>query len=191
MKLAKQIFSRWYIYIIWGLLSFFIWGWIFGMVTDTSTYHKVSIYIDCASCEDLELTLALEEDMPEGIKMVKVHPLSYVVFDETTMFMGDILILRESNLENYVESLCPITELAQQWQVSDTYSWEGEVYGIRVYDGATGTGILEEQVTFLYPGEAAEDFYLVFLAESHHLGELNGSQDDAAVFMAQRLMTME
>ncbi len=191
MKTVKQIFAHFSTYVIWLLLSVFVWSWIFNMINDTSTFHKVSMYIDCHECADLDLTLELEEDMPKGIKMVKVHPLSYVVFDESTMFMGDILILRESQMENYRPVLADITALSGRWTDRPRYSQEDADYGIQVYDGQTGEGILSDYVTFLHPGEEQENFYLVFLAESRHLGSLNGSKDDAAFQMADRLLTME
>ncbi len=188
MKAIKQIFSRFYIYVLWALLSFLLWGWIFGIVTDTTTFHKVSIYVDCAEIQDLDLTLELEADLPEGIKMVKVHPMSYVVFDETTMLMGDILILRESSVEGYLEALCPMGDWGAEYE---TYAWDGQVYGIRVYDADAGQGILADYVTFLGAYEAQEDFYLVFLNDSHHLGSLNDSVDDAAIQIAERLLNLQ
>ncbi|MCD8118159.1 MAG: hypothetical protein LUE29_01470 [Lachnospiraceae bacterium] len=192
MRAIKNIFSHFYMYVIWLILSYFLWGWIFGMVNDTTTYHKISIYIDCASLEEMDLTLELEEDMPEGIKKVKVHSFDYVVFDDATMLMGDIFIIRESDLEGYLEVLQPITELAAQgWPEYETYDVEGEAYGIKIFDGETGEGILQDYVTWLKPGEDAQDFYLVFLADSVHLGDLNGSDDEAAFEMAERLLGMQ
>ncbi len=190
MATLKKIFSNIYLYILWALLAFFFWSWIFGLVNDTTTFKKVSIYIDCAAMEELDLTLELEEDLPQGIKMVKLHTKDYVVFDEPTMLMGDILVLKESELPYYVEALSPIAPFAQAHPELAAYTWEGETVGIRVYDAASGQGILNNYVSFLAPGEPPEDFYMVFLADSRHLGSLNGSADDAAFQLAEKLLTL-
>ncbi len=183
----KHLASHLHVYVLWSILSAFLWMWIFGFVTDTTTFHKVSVYIDCHTCEELDLTLELEKDLPDGIKMVKVHPLQYVVFDEPTMLMGDIMILRACDLENYRDFLCPITLAAHRFD-RPTYKIEDEVYGIQVYDGASGQGILCEYVSFLAPDEEPQNFYMVFLNKSRHLGQLNGSDDEAAFDIALRLL---
>lgn len=188
MSVIKRFTSRLYIYIIWAVLSFFIWGWIFGLATDTSTFKKVSVYIDCAQIQDMDLRLTLEEQLPEGIEMIKVHSLEYVVFDEATMFLGDILVLRESYLPNYVEALQPITG---HFPEEELLYYDGEAYGIPVFDPETGEGILEDFVTFLKPGQDPEPYYLFFMKGSHHLGDIAESRDDAAIRIARRLLAME
>ncbi len=182
----KHIASHFHIYVLWSLLSAFLWMWIFGFVNDTTTFHKVSVYIDCSTCADLDLTLELEKDMPVGIRKIKVHPLKYVVFDEPTMWMGDIMILRSRDIENYKDVLCPITTVADRFS-APLFALEDEIYGVQVYNGETGQGILSDYVTFLAPHEDPDDFYMVFLRKSRHLGALNGSDDEAAFEVAAQL----
>ncbi len=190
MKRIKNFFSKLPPFVIWLLISFFFWSWIFNLVGDTSTFKKVSVYIDCNTCADLDLTVKLEDDLPEGIRMMKVHPLSYVAFDEATMLMGDILILRESRIEGLLPALHPVTGLVLAGE-ADTYYYDGTPYGFRVYNAESGEGILSEYVTFLTPEEQQEDFYLFFLYQSNHLGPLRESRDDAAIEVAARLLGMK
>ncbi len=190
MKRIKKFFSKLPPFVIWLLISAFFWSWIFNLVGDTTTFKKVSVYIDCSTCAKVDLTVKLEEDLPEGIRMMKVHPLSYVAFDEATMLMGDILILRESRVQDFLPALHPVTGLELAGE-GETYYYEGVPYGFRVYNGDTGEGILSEYVTFLAPGEQQEDFYLFFLYQSNHLGPLRESRDDAAIEVAARLLGMK
>ncbi|MGM9668154.1 MAG: hypothetical protein ACI3VZ_00150 [Faecousia sp.] len=187
MKLLKKITSKLYLYLLWLVLSSMIWSWIFALIGDTSTYKKITIYVDSRICADLDLTLALEEDLPEGIRMIKVHPFSYVVFDEPAMLESDIYIIRESEIDNYLEALYPITEMSQWYAGKETCVRDGEVYGVRIYDAQTGEGSLQSFITY-----EDEDYYLVFVKESKHIGNQNGSRgDDLAFVIAERLLTMK
>ncbi len=187
MTKLKRFTSTIYIYIIWAILSLFVWSWIFGIVNDTTTFHKLAIYIDCDSCRDMDLTLELEKDMPENITKVTARPLSYVIFDEPTMMLGDILVLRQSQMENYVGILAPLPELGSEYDSLPRYAHEGVVYGIQAYDPQTGAGILSDYVTFLNPGEEQEPFYLSFFIQSRHIGS-ESSRDTAAIEMAKRFL---
>ncbi len=191
MKTFKRITSNFHLYVICAVLSFFLWGWIFGMVNDTTAFKKVSVYIDCDSCRDMELRLELEKEPPEGIKLIPVHTLDYVVFDETTMFQGDILVLRESQFPNYKDALTPLAGAESRFEGCQLLEDQGAVYGLKVYDAATGTGILADYVVFQNPGEKPEDFYLFFFKQSRHLGAINGSRDEAAFQVARTLMNFQ
>ena len=80
MQVLKNIWSQLHRWVFWALLSTVFWGWIFTMVTDTVPEKKVTVYVLTEECRSTELALQLEEDRPEGIKMIKVHPFSYAAF---------------------------------------------------------------------------------------------------------------
>ncbi len=190
MKLLKRVGSQLHTYVLWALLSFLIWGWVFNLISDTTTFKKVSVYIDSAICQDAALTEILEEDKPEKIEFVQVRPLSYVVFDEPTMFMGDILVLRESYLPNYVTALTPLTGVESRFEGYEILEYEGKPYGIKVYDAQTGESLLGDYVTYLKPWEENEDFYLFFMVNSRHIAPLHKGADDIAFRMAEKLLTL-
>ena len=82
MRVLKNIWSQLHRFVFWALLSTILWAWIFTLITDTVPEKKVTLYVQTENCRSMELTLKLEEEKPEGIKMVKVHPFSYAVFGD-------------------------------------------------------------------------------------------------------------
>ncbi len=163
MRLIKNVFSQLHSFALWMLMSFLIWGWIFTLVTDTSAEKKVTVYCNVPLIEDKAMALKLEENMPDGLKMVKVHSFRYVMFDMENMELGDIFILPESEIDTFRAELRPIS---------------GDV-GEKVYDAASGTGIATEYITY-----GDEDYYLFLGGESVHL------EDGVALEMAKKLMAL-
>ena len=105
MRVLKNIFSQLHVYVLWLLLSAVFWGWIFSsFITDTRPEYKVVVYVDAARCADKELALRLEDPLPEGIRMVQVHPFSYAMFDEAGLRNADIFIVPASNAAEYADS---------------------------------------------------------------------------------------
>lgn len=189
MKTVKQIFSRLHIYILCLVLSALFWSWIFSLITDTTAYKKVSVYVDNDTCQTLELTLELEKDLPQDIRMVKVHTLSYVAFDEGALDYADIFIFPGSGIESRAQGLEPITDHPIV-RGREVLTLDGDVIGIKVYDAATGTGCMKDFIQYAVPGQEPEDYYMVFPSLSRHLGSLNGSRDDAAFFVAEKMLAM-
>ena len=77
-------------FVFWALLSTILWAWIFTLLTDTVPEKKVTLYVQTEDCRSVELTLKLEEEKPEGIKMVKVHPFSYAAFGNRELLEADV-----------------------------------------------------------------------------------------------------
>ena len=164
MRILKNIFSQLHTFVLWLVMSFLFWGWIFTFVTDTSPEKKVTVYCDVPEVQDTELAMALEAHMPEGLRMVKVHPFDYVMFDVNDFYQGDIFIVPASELETYAEFLAPV---------------EGE-WGVKIYDAATDIGVATAYIRYV-----SEDYYLFLGADSVHL------EDGKALEVAQELLTMK
>ena len=81
MRVLRHIFSRFYAYVLWFFFAFLICGLVFSRLGDTDAAHKVTLFADVPSMRDVELAAALEEELPEGVRMIKVHPFSYAMFD--------------------------------------------------------------------------------------------------------------
>ena len=90
MRVLKNILSQLHVYVVWLILSVALWGFIFGILTDAPPENKVTVYADVESCRDTEMDLALESAMPPGIKMIRVHPFSYVMFDDSSLMNADL-----------------------------------------------------------------------------------------------------
>ncbi|MBQ2062113.1 MAG: hypothetical protein II458_05485 [Oscillospiraceae bacterium] len=181
MRVIKNILSQLHIYVIWLILATLLWSWIFLFVTDTVRTKKVMVFID-AACQDVELRMELEKDMPKGLRMIQVRPFSYFLFDDENLLRADIYIVPASKVEAYRDSFTPLNggELPGY-----TVSSEG---GIRIYDAAAGSGAAKEFITYTVPGEEGEDYYLFFGAQSVHSAFANETGDDAALAVAEALL---
>ena len=164
MRILKNIFSHLHIFLLWAVLSAMLWGWIFTLVTNTTPDKKVTVYCHVPEIKSTELAAALEENMPDGLKMIKVHSFDYVMFDIESINNGDIYIIPASEMEQFAEDLAPV----------------GNENGVKVYDSETGTGIAME-----YIGYGEEDYYLFLGAGSVHL------EDGKALIIAEELLKIK
>lgn len=162
MRFIKNVFSQLHSFVLWALASFIFWGWIFTMVTDTAPENKVTVYCYVPTLRDTQLAVALEENRPEGIRMIKVHSFEYVMLNVENIENGDIFILPASTTDTYAELLADP---------------DG---GVRVYDAASGQGSARS-----YIGYTDEDYYLYLGANSVH------AEDGKALAVARELMGMK
>ncbi len=159
MRFLKNVFSQLHSFVLWALLSAIFVGWIFTFVTDTSPEKKVEIYCYVPELRDTDLAVELERDMPEGLRMIRVHTFTYVMMNVDLVENGDIYILPESVIGEYEELLADRDA------------------GIKVYDAAAGKGAASQ-----YIGYEEEDYYLFIGANSPHL------EDGKAQAVAEALM---
>lgn len=164
MKTLKRIFSQLHTFVLWLLISALFWGWIFTFVTDTSPERKITVYCDVRQLEDTALAVALEENMPEGLRMIQVHSFDYVMFGVDAFERGDVFILPASQIATYAEFLAPVDGID----------------GVKAYDAAAGKGIAEAYIRY-----ADEDYYLFLGSGSVHL------EDGKALGVARQLLEME
>ena len=166
MKILKNIFSQLHSFVLWLLFSAIFWGWVFTLVTDAPAAEKVTVYCHVPGLQDTALAAALEEHLPEGLRMIRVHSFDYVMFDVESIGLGDIFIIPASEIESFAADLAPV----------------GEEPGVKVYDAATGDGIAAAYIQY---EAAGEDFYLFLGARSVHL------EDGKALEVAIRLLEMK
>jgi hypothetical protein len=185
MRVLKNILSQFHIYLLWLLLAALLWGWIFTFVTDTAPAKKVTVFIETDVCQDIALRLALEEDMPEGLRMIQVHPFSYAMFDENTLLDADIFIVSVSKAAEYRDSFLSAASLPAAESVSPDLP-----AGFRIYDASTGEGGARQYIGYVSPDAPAEDYYLFFGVKSLHAASLTGKGDDAALAVAEKLLQM-
>ncbi len=162
-RVLKNILSQLHSFALWALMSVLLWGWIFGLATDTSYDKKVMIYCHVPELRDVELTMALEDDLPESIKMVQVHSFDYVMFDTVSIAQADILIIPAVDVSEMRDEIVPL---------------EGDG-GAEAYDPDTGEGILLDYITY-----GDEAYYLFLGAGSAHL------EDGIAARIAKKLLDM-
>ena len=206
MRFLKNVFSQLHSFILWLMFSVVFWGWIFTIVTDAPAEEKVTVYCYVSEIRDKDLAVALEENRPDGIRMIKVHPFDYVMMNIERMEDGDIFILPESQIETYAELLADADSGAAAGNDGDggvagdadsgdmSSSVDGNAAessdtagaivdisdGFLIYDAAAGSGGAAQ-----YIGYEGEDYYLFLGARSAHL------EDGKALEVARRLLDME
>ena len=184
MRTLKKIAFKLHIYVMWLLISAIFWAWIFNLVTDTVPAKKVTLFAEVSGLEDKALAVELETELPEGVRMVKVHPFSYVMFQESTLLNADLYLVRESQAAGYMDSFRPLPPGVEG---SAYYSRDGVRYGVLAYDAATDSGAARAYVQYLAEGEEPEDYYLFFGVNSVHAGE----RDEAALAVARHFLGLE
>lgn len=162
--MIRKIISQLHTFVLWALVSALFWSWIFTFVTDTSPDKKVTVYCLTPEIRDTEMAAALEETMPEGLRMVQVHSFDYVMFGVDAFYQGDIFILPASEIENYQELLLPPED--------------GQ--NVRIYDAAESTGAAQTYISY-----ADEDYYLFLGTGSMHL------EDGKALAVARAILNLE
>ncbi len=182
MRVLKNIWSQLHRFVLWALLSTIFWAWIFTLVTDTRPEYKVTLYIQSENCRSVELSLKLEETMPEGIKLVKAHPFSYATFSNADLLGADFFLVRERDAEEMLPSFAPLD--GEDWDFGgrEQYCRDGVFYGVKVR-GAAEKGVASAYIDY----EPGEDYYLFFNIDSPHLS----SGDGAALRVAEELLKLD
>ena len=193
MQVLKNIFSRFYIYILWALSAYVLWAFIFGLVTDTKPEKKVVLFADVTGIRDIDLASLLEESAEDPVRMVQVHPFSYAMFSEEAISGADIYIVGKKEAADYQENFAVLNEEALSFLGKDrVYINEetGEVTGVLIYDAASHKGCAEEYIPYEQSESGEEDYYLFFSASSKHLFTVKKSGDDEALRLAEKLLLL-
>ena len=195
-----KIGKHWWVYLAWIVMAAFFWNWIFGILTQAKPEEKVSVFIGSYS-NFYEKYTELNESRPDYLKTVEVNAYKVDSFYFSTYLSvfgydeGDILILPESKTdkEGLAGRFGAITQEYLDLLPSLGYMEKnGQTYGIRVHDKATG----ESLVNYIDygAGEKEEDYYLFFGKNSLHTGKMSpnagNAERDGAIRIAQRLMTL-
>ena len=184
MRVLRNILSQLYKYVLWLVLTVVFWAWIFGMLTDTVPAKKLLVCVDRTQVEDQAMSVALEKDLPDGIRMVKVHPFGYYMFGSEELLSADLYIVGEGRAEEYLDSFRPLAETGFPAEDRPVWSSGGTAYGLMIYDAESGEGAASSYVGYEVPGEEKENCYLFFGAKSRHL------EDGTAQELAQTLLLL-
>lgn len=178
--MIKRTLSRFPVYVLWALVSVFLWSFVFSFLTDAAPAKKLTVYISTEEVQDAELAARLEEGgLPDGIRMIKVHPFSYAMFSDSDLLAADLYIVKASEADGWRDSFRALPD-----GIEGDFDLGNGVRGIRVYDAQTGRGVYDDLIGYAIPGAPAEDCYLFFGAGSQHTEEGDG----AALWLAQRFL---
>lgn len=180
----KGILKNLHRYVVWALVSVMFWAWIFTRITDAPAARKVLLYADLPDLDRPALSAALEADVPETIRFVEARAFMDEYFTSANVAKGDVYIVPEANAALYLPSFTPIDPTL--FPDLPRYESEGKTYGLCVYDEAAGIRVGAGYVLY----EPGARYFLFFNRDSLHLGDMNGSADDAAVRVATTFLTL-
>ena len=162
MKMLKRLLSQLHRYVLWLLISVFLWSFVVSRITDIRPEDKVTLVIDAEEIDAAGLSEALESALPSGLRLVEVRPASYYLMQQGEAYGADLYVVRASEVQDGAEAyLLP--------------------EGTRCFDAATGIGAALQFIRF----DGGEDRYLCYGAASVHL------EDGAAEAVARRFLALE
>ena len=184
--------------LLWLTVSVLLWSWIFNLLTETDREHKIMLFAGMHRFADRALAEMLEEDLPEGIRMVQVHSFDYALMDSTALETADLYVMTESQVREHQSWLCPLP--ASLIPSVGALILEGKPVGFPLYstaetqnDSDSLSGFIHRPAAAFFHFEEApgEAWYLCFGRGGVHLRSLENGMDDAALILSRRLLAME
>ena len=164
-----------HMYVFWGILACMLVMFLFNLVTDTTKEKKVTVFIDSDPVNETALESYLNEGLPEGIKMTKVHSFSYNAFGMNTVGADDIYIVQEADIDRFIDGFAPLYEFWPKRSVDVIWDKEGTAYGLKINDP-------DGSLTGMDPSGS---YYIFFGKDCVHPGT-----DGAAAKIAERLLEL-
>jgi len=153
--------------VLWIFFTVIFGSFVFYQITDTGPAWKITIFADGVTVGEDQLAARLEERLGDPIRMVRIHPFSYMMFGDEELKTADLYILPDSHVPQYADWLLPGSE------------------GILMYDPASGYTVAGDVFLYTESGEAPEPYRLYLGANAPHL------EDGMAGQAAEQLIQME
>lgn len=172
MKIALKMFIRnIHRYVLWAVVAVVFWAWIFNLATDTVRTKKVVVYCDAPSVNERGLMTELEKELPKGLRFVKVFSFESLKYG---MYLddADVYVLPFDKLADTADKLLPLPFTAEDGD----YVVNGDLLAKKL-GGRAGSFI------------TGDDLYICIYSSSPHSG-LEGSNDDAAILIAERILSL-
>ena len=182
MRTLKKLLSNLHRYVFLLMASVIVWAWVYNLCTETGAAKKVVVYIDSTSVSDAAMRAELNENKPEGIKIIKVYPFSYAFFSSGAPSDADIYIMPESDMDKYSDLLLPIDMSGEDFFIKG-----GKPLGIRIFNASENTGAATSFID--YSGAEPQDYYICINRSSVHAGGEN-SADRAAFEVIETILAL-
>ena len=166
------------LFVLWAMAVVILGGFVFNLITDTDSGHKIVIYADCDVRNGAELADRLERQLSDPIRMVKIHPFDYEMFETGGIRNADLYIIPAFRADELSMLFVPLPEEMREGE--DLLTIGDEPYGIPICGAASAY--------FAY--DPAETYYLVFSAASLHLSGNGGASDNRAAEAAEALLSV-
>ena len=185
MKKMKRFFDLIPAMLLWLMLSLFLWSLVFNSLTDAPAEEKIVLFIDASLTGETQLALDLEAAAGDGIEMAQVRSFAYAMMGSEEIENADLYIIGRSAFNDYQGWFAPLPEELRNGTLLEM---DGTPYGVKVYDAATGEGLVPEIIGYTYPGKVVEDHYLLVGINSLHVEGHENAVDNEAVTCALALL---
>lgn len=132
------------------MMSILLTGFVFIRITDTDPENKLVIYADCEVQNAPELAEKMEKALNGAVRMVKIHPFSYAMFDSVQLKQADLFLVPDSHREEYRE-------------------WFAQENGLLIRDPVSGSAAAEKYFLYIREGSQPEPYRLYIGGSSVHL----------------------
>lgn len=187
MKKMKGFFDLTPAMLLWLMLSVFLWGFVFNILTDADPAEKLVIFIDAPLAQEAQLAASLEEITTEPVTMVQVRSFEYAMMSSEEIERADIYIVAASQAETFRDWFAPLPEALQG--AGELLMMDGQPWGVKIHDAQSGEGAAAAHIGYAAPGRAQEDYYLFVGVRSLHVQGHENAVDDQAVACALRLLS--
>ena len=170
MSAIKTFFRNIHRYLFLALIVSALLVWVYYLATDPPAKKKVVVYIDAPAVSERAMEDALERELPDGIKAVRVHTFLYDIMGSGFPSEADILIITREDIEGCLDRLLQIENAPEGAFLKD-----GTAYGI---PWSSAGGYFETADTY--------EYFICFSKSSLHTGKADG----AAYEVARRIIEL-
>ena len=156
--------------VLWAMAAVIGTGFVFSLRTETDPEHKIVIFADCEIRNAAGLAEQLEKGLDGAVRMVKIHPFSYVMFDGEQLKSGDLFLVPDSRLDQYAEWFRPLADTPKE--------------GFPVFDPDSRLTVAGDWFQYAPDGTEPEPWRLYFGADSPH------REDGLALRAAELLLAL-
>ena len=167
------------LWILWAMIAVLLGGFVFNQITETTEDRKITIFADAELQNAPALAEELEKALQPPVRMVKIHPFSYAMFNGDALRRADLYIVPDSKTDEYREWFAPLPPELRE--LEDPL----EPGGIRVRDPESGLAVRGDVILYDASLMKPEVYRLFFGKESLHLTE----EDRNAVRAVQELLS--
>ncbi len=160
-------------------------SWFFNQLTDTDRIHKVTLFAEVSAMAERDFAAYLEQDLPEGIRMVTAHPFHYAMLDTVSLETADLYLMTGEGAREHGTWLVPLPESMREGELLTV---DGTAVGVLIYRAGEESE-LEKYLPALR--EEGKNLYLCFGAGGYHISTLPGARDDASLSVAEALKKLK
>ena len=126
--MKRRQFGEILLYLLaWLMISILIVGSVFVRITDTDAAHKFTFSTTAGTESAVRLAERLEQNLPDGIRMVKVRPFTYYMFGGDELRNSDVFLISENEIPDYIGWFSP---LPAEYDREGAYFEDGVLLGV-------------------------------------------------------------